>query len=100
MTLPKPYLANLASEKLALNGPLITILFVGVVTNLGRIRCPSKFAGEALTRHLEMLTKAGIRLMENIDMTEIVQKKVYEFCLFAAPLKIKGGLVLQYACWR
>jgi kynurenine formamidase len=47
-----------------------------------------------------MLTKAGIRLMENIDMTEIVQKKVYEFCLFAAPLKIKGGLVLQYACWR
>ena len=41
--------------------------------------------------HLEMLTKAGIRLMENIDMTEIVQKKVYEFCLFAAPLKIKGG---------
>lgn len=52
---------------------------------------PFEFEGEALPMHLEMLTKAGIRLMENIDMTEIVQKKVYEFCLFAAPLKIKGG---------
>jgi kynurenine formamidase len=52
---------------------------------------PFEFEGEALPMHLEMLTKAGIRLMENIDLTEIVQKKVYEFCLFAAPLKIKGG---------
>ena len=38
---------------------------------------PFEFEGEALPMHLEMLTKAGIRLMENIDMTEIVQKKVY-----------------------
>jgi kynurenine formamidase len=47
--------------------------------------------GEALPMHLEMLTKAGIRLMENIYMEEIVKQKIYEFCLFAAPLKIKGG---------
>lgn len=52
---------------------------------------PFEFEGEALPMHLEMLTKAGIRLMENIRMTEIVEKKIYEFCLFAAPLKIKGG---------
>jgi hypothetical protein len=30
-------------------------------------------------------------LMENIYMEEIVKQKIYEFCLFAAPLKIKGG---------
>lgn len=29
--------------------------------------------------------------MENIYMDEIVEKKVYEFCIFVAPLKIKGG---------
>jgi kynurenine formamidase len=52
---------------------------------------PFETEGEALPMHLEMLTKAGIRLMENIYMDEIAQKKVYEFCLFAAPLKIKGG---------
>jgi len=52
---------------------------------------PFETEGEALPMHLEMLTKAGIRLMENIYMDEIVGKKVYEFCLFAAPLKIKGG---------
>jgi len=52
---------------------------------------PFEFEGEALPMHLEMLTKAGIRLMENIRMAEIVEKKIYEFCLFAAPLKIKGG---------
>ena len=44
--------------------------------------------------HLEMLTKAGIRLMENIYMDEIAKQKVYEFCLFAAPLKIKRGTAL------
>ena len=50
-----------------------------------------RLEGEALPMHLEMLTKAGIRLMENIYMEEIVKQKIYEFCLFAAPLKIKGG---------
>jgi kynurenine formamidase len=41
--------------------------------------------------HIEMLTKSGIRLIENIYMEEIAEEKVYEFCLIAAPLKIKGG---------
>jgi kynurenine formamidase len=52
---------------------------------------PFETEGEALPMHLEMLTKAGIRLIENVYMDEIVEKKVYEFCTFAAPLKIKGG---------
>jgi len=52
---------------------------------------PYEVEGEALPMHLEMLTKNGIRLMENIYMEEIAKEKVYEFCIFAAPLKIKGG---------
>lgn len=52
---------------------------------------PFEFEGEALPMHLEMLTKNGIRLMENVYMEEIARDKVYEFCILAAPLKIKGG---------
>lgn len=52
---------------------------------------PFERPGEALPMHLEMLTKNGIRLMENIRMDDVVRDKVYEFCLIAAPLKIKGG---------
>jgi kynurenine formamidase len=58
---------------------------------LGTDPFPFETEGEALPMHLEMLTKAGIRLMENIYMEEIIKQKIYEFCLFAAPLKIKGG---------
>lgn len=52
---------------------------------------PYETPGEALPMHIAMLTKAGIRLMENVNMEEIVQKKVYEFLIIAAPLKIQGG---------
>lgn len=52
---------------------------------------PFEREGEALPMHLEMLTKNGIRLMENVYMDEIVRDKIYEFCVIAAPLKIKGG---------
>ncbi|MCY4459848.1 MAG: cyclase family protein [Albidovulum sp.] len=52
---------------------------------------PFEFPGEALPMHIAMLTKAGIRLMENVKMTEIAEDKVYEFLTIAAPLKIRGG---------
>ena len=52
---------------------------------------PFEQKGEALPMHLEMLMKRGIRLMENVYVEEIAKDKVYEFCIFAAPLKIKGG---------
>jgi len=51
---------------------------------LGTDPIPFETEGEALPMHLEMLTKAGIRLMENVYMDEIAKQKVYEFCLFAA----------------
>src|ERR1700688_1963793 len=52
---------------------------------------PFEFPGEALPMHIAMLTKAGIRLMENINMEEIVNNRVYEFLTIAAPLKIRGA---------
>ena len=52
---------------------------------------PFEFEGEALPMHIAMLTKAGIRLMENVNMEEIVTNKVYEFLTIAAPLKIRGA---------
>jgi kynurenine formamidase len=52
---------------------------------------PFEFPGEALPMHIAMLTKAGIRLMENINMEEIVRDRVYEFLTLAAPLKIRGA---------
>ena len=58
---------------------------------LGTDPFPFETEGEALPMHLEMLTKTGIRLMENIYRDEIAKQKIYEFFLLAAPLKIKGG---------
>lgn len=52
---------------------------------------PFEFPGEALPMHISMLTKAGIRLMENVNMQPIVDERVYEFATIVAPLKIRGG---------
>jgi kynurenine formamidase len=52
---------------------------------------PFETPGEALPMHIAMLTKAGIRLMENVFMEEIVRDRIYEMLLIAAPLKFKGG---------
>ena len=52
---------------------------------------PFEKPGMALPMHIEMLTKSGIRLMENIYMEELAREKVYEFLMVAAPLKIRGG---------
>ena len=38
-----------------------------------------------------MLSKSGIRLIENVYLEEIVREKVYEFCVIGAPLRFKGG---------
>lgn len=52
---------------------------------------PYETPGEALPMHIAMLTKAGIRLMENVNMAPIVDGKIYEFMTIAAPLKIRGA---------
>jgi kynurenine formamidase len=52
---------------------------------------PFEFPGEALPMHIAMLMKEGIRLIENINMTEIVKDRIHEFLTIAAPLKIRGA---------
>ena len=52
---------------------------------------PFEFEGEALPMHIAMLTKAGIRLMENINMQPLLDAGVFEFLIIAAPLKIRGA---------
>jgi len=51
--------------------------------------------GEDATRpfqcHLQMQTRNGIWNLENMDLTQLVNEKVYEFLFVWAPLKIKGG---------
>ena len=52
---------------------------------------PFETEGECLPMHIEMLSKSGIRLIENVYLEEIVREKVYEFCVIGAPLRFKGG---------
>ena len=52
---------------------------------------PFETEGECLPIHIEMLSKSGIRLIENVYLEEIVREKVYEFCVIGAPLRFKGG---------
>jgi kynurenine formamidase len=61
------------------------------IDQFGTDAIPFETPGEALPMHIEMLTKHGIRLMEMIKVDELLRDRVYEFCLIAAPLKIKGG---------
>ena len=52
---------------------------------------PFETEGECLPMHIEMLSKSGIRLIENVYLEEIVREKIYEFCVIGAPLRFKGG---------
>jgi len=52
---------------------------------------PFEFEGEALPMHIAMLTKAGIRLMENVNLQPLLEEGAFEFLTIAAPLKIRGA---------
>jgi kynurenine formamidase len=41
--------------------------------------------------HQELITKNGIFLHENMDLSEVGKERVYEFVYVMAPLRIKGG---------
>jgi kynurenine formamidase len=41
--------------------------------------------------HNELLTRNGIFLHENMDLSEVARDRVYEFAYVFAPLRIKGG---------
>jgi kynurenine formamidase len=41
--------------------------------------------------HLKMMTRSGIWNIENLDLSQLVADKAYEFLFTWSPLKIKGG---------
>jgi kynurenine formamidase len=41
--------------------------------------------------HIKMMTRSGIWNIENLDLTQLVADKAYEFLFVWSPLKIKGG---------
>ena len=41
--------------------------------------------------HNELITKNGIYNHENLDFTDVLKDKVYEFVYVFSPLRIKGG---------
>ena len=41
--------------------------------------------------HIKMMTKRGIWNLENLDFTQLIADKAYEFLFVWSPLKIKGG---------
>lgn len=52
------------------------------------------FGGEApqpFECHIKMMTKRGIWNLENLDLSQLVADKAYEFLFVWSPLKIKGG---------
>ncbi|MFQ5773977.1 MAG: cyclase family protein [Kiloniellaceae bacterium] len=52
------------------------------------------FAGEGdqpFECHIKMMTKRGIWNLENLDFSQLVADKAYEFLFVWSPLKIKGG---------
>jgi kynurenine formamidase len=52
------------------------------------------FAGETsqpFECHIKLMTKRGIWNLENMDLSQLVADKAYEFLFAWSPLKIKGG---------
>ncbi len=41
--------------------------------------------------HIKLMTKRGIFNLENLDLSQLVADKAYEFLFVWSPLKIKGG---------
>jgi kynurenine formamidase len=52
---------------------------------------PGSDPNRPFTCHQELITKNGIFLHENMDLSEVGKERVYEFVYVMAPLRIKGG---------
>ncbi len=52
---------------------------------------PSELKGTRLPVHQYLITKSGIRLIDNIKLDELASDKVYEFLFICSPLPIKGA---------
>lgn len=52
---------------------------------------PGEDANRPFDCHIEWMVKHGITNMENLELKELVDNKVYEFMFVFAPLKMKGA---------
>ncbi|MDJ0845203.1 cyclase family protein [Crocosphaera sp.] len=52
---------------------------------------PGEEVNRAFDCHIEWMVKHGITNMENLDLSQLVKDKVYEFVFVFAPLKMKGA---------
>ncbi|MCL4334845.1 MAG: cyclase family protein [Candidatus Thermoplasmatota archaeon] len=52
---------------------------------------PPEIDGTRLPVHQYLITKSGIRLIDNINTQEAASKKVYQFLFVCAPLRIRGA---------
>ena len=52
---------------------------------------PAELPGTRLPVHQYLITKCGIRLIDNIKLDELARDKVYEFLFICSHLPIKGG---------
>ena len=48
-------------------------------------------SGQPFECHIRLMTKRGIWILENLDFTQLIADKAYEFLFVWSPLKIKGG---------
>ena len=52
---------------------------------------PGENAADPFECHVQMQTRRGIWFLENMDLSQLVADKAYEFLFVWSPLKIKGG---------
>jgi kynurenine formamidase len=52
---------------------------------------PSEEPDQAFPVHQELIGKRGIYNLENLDLSELAQDRVYEFAFIFAPVKFKGA---------
>ena len=52
---------------------------------------PGENVDNPFTCHVQLQTRRGIWFLENLDLSQLVADRAYEFLFVWAPLKIKGG---------
>ncbi len=52
---------------------------------------PGENADNPFECHVQLQTRNGIWNLENMDLSQLVEDKAYEFLFVWSPLKIKGG---------
>ena len=52
---------------------------------------PGETQANPLACHLQLQTRRGIWALKNLDLSQLVEDKAYEFLFVWAPLKLKGG---------